>query len=139
VIPYSEPIYIFTDRVYFLVFDVMLQSISSPRREAASPPHQDVPNSQNADTLRDLQIHFGTCRYTSGLADTLTYLGFSLTNGPLPGGHGQYSNGWGRRVTQFSCLGFLGSILHSSFLGADSVKRRVFLTQIASEVFHGAS
>jgi hypothetical protein len=36
----------------------MLQSISSPRREAASPPHQDVPYSKKANTLGTLQLHF---------------------------------------------------------------------------------
>jgi hypothetical protein len=46
----------------------------------------------------------------------------SLSDGLIRGGHGQYSNGWGRRVTQFSCLGFLGSILHSSFEGAGRAK-----------------
>jgi hypothetical protein len=35
----------------------MLQSISSPRREAASPPHQDVPYSKKANTLASLQLH----------------------------------------------------------------------------------
>jgi hypothetical protein len=42
----------------FLVFDVMLQSISSPRREAASPPSPLMLHSISAVTIGVLQLHF---------------------------------------------------------------------------------
>jgi hypothetical protein len=38
-------------------FDVMLQSISSPRPEGPSPHHPDVPQSRNAVTRTILQLH----------------------------------------------------------------------------------
>jgi hypothetical protein len=36
---------------------VMLQTISSPRAEGASPPLKDVPYSKKANTLASLQLH----------------------------------------------------------------------------------
>jgi hypothetical protein len=54
--PTSDP----SSRLHFhQVFDVMLQSISSPRAEGASPPLQDVPNSKKALTLASLQLALG--------------------------------------------------------------------------------
>jgi hypothetical protein len=49
---------IISDYKFDQVFDVMLQSISSPRREAASPPSPRCTKSQNAVTLGALQLHF---------------------------------------------------------------------------------
>jgi hypothetical protein len=45
------------------VLDVMLQTHSSPRREAASPPSPPQLQSKEAVTLRALMLHFGTCSY----------------------------------------------------------------------------
>jgi hypothetical protein len=45
----------------------MLQSISSPRGEAASSPSPRCRYSQNALTLGILQLHFGTCSYNRTL------------------------------------------------------------------------
>jgi hypothetical protein len=60
----------------------------------------------------------------------------SLSDGLIRGGHGQYSNGWGRRVTQFSCLGFLGSILQSSFEGAGRAKCKAGLSKMRLDLLH---
>jgi hypothetical protein len=46
------------------VFDVMLQAISSPRAEGASPPLKDVPYSKKANTFAALQLHEVSCSYT---------------------------------------------------------------------------
>jgi hypothetical protein len=48
---------------YLLCDDVMLQSISSPRREAASPPLLRCTTLKEAVTLGILQLNTVTCSY----------------------------------------------------------------------------
>jgi hypothetical protein len=50
------------------VFDVMLQTHSSPRREAASPPPVRCTTAKKANTDRALQLHCGSRSYISNLA-----------------------------------------------------------------------
>jgi hypothetical protein len=171
----------------------MLQSISSPRAEGASPPSPRCSDAKKRSYTRNpavtstiLQLQIGSFSYTrspkpsseecksctyqqaskpsSEECKSCTYQQASkpcicrdqlqltrssclpeycwrlplLSDGLIRGGHGQYSNGWGRRVTQFSCLGFLGSILHSSFEGAGRAKCKAGLSKMRLAHFDGS-
>jgi hypothetical protein len=54
---------IISDYKFDQVFDVMLHTVSPPRRVAASPPSPRCRYSIKAVTRADLMLHFGPCSY----------------------------------------------------------------------------
>jgi hypothetical protein len=58
---------IISDYKFDQVFDVMLQSISSPRGEAASPPSPRCSDAKKADTYAALQLQTQSKRYRTTL------------------------------------------------------------------------
>jgi hypothetical protein len=133
------------------VFDVMLHSISSPAAEGRSPPPVRCSSSKPQLSalscsltrcldvlLTVLQLQWHASVDETGELSVACIAPVSLSDGLIRGGHGQYSNGWGHLVIEFSCLLFLGSILHSSFEGAGRAKSNAGLTKTTLEALHGS-
>jgi hypothetical protein len=107
------------------VLDVMLQSISSPRREAASPPLL------RCTLLKKCSYTQISCSYTLCLTVDMRDTVLPYFNGPVDGqgesdtnncnlaGHGRCFSGWGRLLIDLKYFGFLVK------LGGITVRRLV--------------